>query len=68
MNLNTPWDVISQRELQDVAELEQQASRAKLKLRARIEAGAMIEPGLLNSPELNRLLMTQLVLKTRAEL
>jgi hypothetical protein len=67
VNLNTPRDVISQLELQDVAELECQAVRAKLNLRARIEAGADIEPGPLNSPDLNRLRMTRLVLKTRRD-
>lgn len=67
MNRNTPRDVISQLDLQDVAELEHEASRAKLKLRARIEVGAIIEPGLLNSPDLNRVRMTRLVLKTRVE-
>jgi hypothetical protein len=63
---STPQDVISQLELQHVAELEQQVSRAKLKLRGRVEAGAIIEPGPLNSPDLNRLRMTRLVLKTKS--
>lgn len=67
MNRITPRDVISQLELQEVAELEHKVSRAKLMLRARIEAGATIEPGPLNSPDLNRLHMTQLVLKARTE-
>jgi hypothetical protein len=62
---DTPQDVISQLELQEVAELEHKASSAKLKLRARVEAGASIEPGPLNSPDLNRLRMTRLVLKTK---